>query len=229
MGREKKTLFAERHVLPPRSWLAIVETQQERESHSNSCSVVQPRNLLFHFTPSDAHKGPSLYLRPGFLFFPFFFFYRFPGPNPFKLFKGMQMDDGSTSKFPPWWTGSLGLLFLHSSVCQRDYCNISGLQYPHLSLWPCHSQDWTFGFLFPSLVACSCVKSERKRLTTSTCWVRVAWINKSESCMIRKSGFRRKSKREVTHSSRSGNQEQIARHCQEPELKWEEEERAAVT
>lgn len=37
-----------------------LSTQQERESHSNSRSVVQPRNLLFHFTSSDVHKGGPL-------------------------------------------------------------------------------------------------------------------------------------------------------------------------
>lgn len=61
----------------------------ERESHSNSCSVVQPRNLLFHFPSSDRHKGPSLYLHPE------SFFTGFLG-RTIQLFKGMQMVGGRT-------------------------------------------------------------------------------------------------------------------------------------
>ena len=96
------------------------------------------------------------------------------------------MDDGSTSKFTPWWTGSLGLLFLHSSVCQRDYCNISGLQYPHLSLWPCHSQDWTLVFLFfflpsPSHLMQLCQIWEEKSWRCPRAAVHVAWINEKKS------------------------------------------------
>lgn len=52
--------------------------------------------------------------------------------EPIQLFKGMQMvtaahNAGIQRHFV--MTGSLGPL----SVCCRDYCNISGLQYPHLS------------------------------------------------------------------------------------------------
>lgn len=85
----RKKVFVERHKPPPRSWIAIVEKQQERETHSNRRSVVQPRNLLYHFTPSDVHKGQSLYLRPE-------YFVLVSWAVPIQLFKGMQIDDRSS-------------------------------------------------------------------------------------------------------------------------------------
>lgn len=90
---------------------------------------MQPRNLLFHFTPSDVHKGPSLYLRPGTGFLG-------RTHSAFsKACKWMTAAHNAGIQIHFMMTGSLGPLFLHSFVCQRDYCNISGLQYPHLSLW----------------------------------------------------------------------------------------------
>lgn len=64
--------------------------------------------------------------------------YWFPGPYPFsfsKACKWMTAAHNAGIQIHFMMTGSLGPLFLHSFVCQRDYCNISGLQYPHLSLW----------------------------------------------------------------------------------------------
>lgn len=52
--------------------------------------------------------------------------------GPIQLFRGMQMVTAAHNAAVQRhlvMTGSLGPL----SVCCRDYCNISGLQYPHLS------------------------------------------------------------------------------------------------
>lgn len=129
----------------------------ERESHSNSCSVVQPRNLLFHFTSSDRHKGPSLYLHPG-------SFLLVSWAAPFSFSKACKWL-AAAIQIHFTMTGSLGPLFLRSFVCQTDYCNISRLQDPHLSLWWVHGPNLTAWFLMTRILWVELdVKAEQPRV-----------------------------------------------------------------
>lgn len=148
MGQEKKKpkLFVERHVLPPRSWIAIVKAHNKRGKVIQIAAQLCSPGICFSILHLPmCTKGHLCTCALN-----IFFFYRFPGPYPFsfsKACKWMTAAHNAGIQIHFMMTGSLGPLFLRSFVCQRDYCNISGLQYPHLSLWRFHSPNLTAGFV----------------------------------------------------------------------------------
>lgn len=136
MGPKKtpKKLFVEQHVLPPISWIAIVKTHNKKgkliQIGAQLCSPGICFSILHLPIWTKGHLCTWALNN---------FFYWFPGPSPFnfsKACKWMSAAHNAGIQTHSMLTGSLAPLLLHSFASQRDYCNISELQYPHVSLWP---------------------------------------------------------------------------------------------
>lgn len=136
--------------------------------------------MLSHFTSSDQHKGPSLYLRSSVIVL-------LVSCLPIQLLKGMQMAEGRARE------ASDGRL--HQAVGGRSPQHQPSQQKPRRGDEKQRGATWTL----PRHLSLSRLMTGNKR---------------------------------ITHSSQSGNQEQTARRCQEPELeeeqkkKWQNESQA---
>lgn len=144
MGPKKnKKLFVEQHVLPPISWIAIVKTHNKKgkliQIGAQLCSPGICFSILHLPMWTKGHLCTWALNN---------FFTGFLGRlhSTFQRHaNGWRQDIMPGSKLTP--CGSLAPLFLHSFASQRDYCNISELQYPHVSLWWLHSPNLTAAFI----------------------------------------------------------------------------------
>lgn len=90
MGQKK--LFVEQHVLPPRSWIAIVETHNKKGKLIQIAAQLCGPGICFSILHLPMRTKDQLCTWA----LNFFFFLLVSWAGPIQLFKGMQMDDSST-------------------------------------------------------------------------------------------------------------------------------------